>query len=243
MSFVIHLLGEALREIATFDGALWATVARTLWLAVASTAAAGVLAVPLGSWLGLRAAERRSGRCVLTVANIGFGLPPVVLGILLGLVLLPGAPLGSLGWLATLRGVWLAQVVLAVPLIVALTATAAQQPAPLIAQARALGAPAGARLILLAAELRPAIAGALLAAMLAGVGEVGAVIIVGGNVAGHTTTLASTIVLDLGAGDPVGATAHALLLAMLVAALTLAVRRVQRPLLGRATRPFPGRVR
>lgn len=228
MSFVLHMLGEALSQIFQGDPQLWSTIGRTLWLAFASTAVAAAIGVPLGVWIGMR--SRGPARGVRAVAaNVGLGLPPVVLGIFLGLLLLPGAPLGWLQWLVTLRGVWLAQLLLALPLIVALTAAAvAQGPASLVLQARALGASPRDQLLLTIAELRPAIIGAVLAAALAGIGEVGAVIIIGGNVEGHTNTLASTVVLDLSAGDAAGATAHALVLCVLVGALTWGVSRAQR---------------
>lgn len=228
MNFVLEMLRQAVERILDFDPRLWATIGRTLWLAFASTVAAALVAVPLGGWIGMRSRGPVGGPRAVA-ANIGLGLPPVVLGIFLGLLLLPGAPLGWLNWLVTLRGVWLAQLLLAIPLIVALTAgAAAQGPAQLVVQARALGASPRAQLGLLIAELQPAILAALLAAALAGIGEVGAVIIVGGNVPGHTNTLASTVVLDLSAGDVAGAVAHAIMLGMLVAVLTWALGRAQR---------------
>ncbi|MEH3053486.1 MAG: ABC transporter permease [Patulibacter minatonensis] len=229
MSFVLHVLGEALRLIVAFDPALWATVARTLLLALASTAAAGAIGIPLGAWIGLRARRGPGGLLRAIGANVGLGLPPVVLGIFLGLLLLPGAPLGWLQWLDTIQGVWLAQVLLAAPLVTALTVAAvAQGPAALLDQAQALGAGRRDRLALLLAEVRPALLAALLAAALAGIGEVGAVIIIGGNISGQTNTLASTIVLELSAGETEAATASTLLLCLLVALLTWGLGRARR---------------
>ncbi|MBO9532948.1 MAG: ABC transporter permease [Solirubrobacteraceae bacterium] len=228
MSFVLHMLGEALDRIASGDAELLATLGRTLWLAAASAFVAALVGIPLGARAGLRAHGPVGGfRAV--AANIGLGLPPVVLGIILGLLLLPGAPLGGLRWLTTMNGIWLAQVLLAAPLVAALTAAAvAQGPANLVLQARALGASPRDRLLLLLGEIRPALLAAVLAAALLGIGEVGAVIIIGGNVAGHTNTLASTVVLDLAASDTAGATAHALLLLGLVGILTWMHGRARR---------------
>lgn len=228
MRFVVHEFGEALHLLFEGDPSLWATVLRTVWLTIASTAVAGLIGVPLGAWIGMRSRGAAGGLRALG-ANVGLGLPPVVVGIVLGLLLAPGGLLGRLQWLVTLEGIWLAQVVLAAPLIAALTAAAAAQgPVAVVQQARALGADQRAQLALLLAELRPAILGALLAAALVGLGEVGAVIIIGGNVDGHTNTLASSVVLDLNASNPARAIADALVLGALIGALTWGAGRAQR---------------
>ena len=209
------MIGRALERIASGDDALVATAWRTLRLALESTALALAAGVPLGTWLGMGTGRgRRLGQ---VLANAGLGLPPVVLGVYLALLLLPGSPLGALNWTNTLAGIVLAQVLLALPIVVALTTAAvAQVPASLTDQARAFGASTLRRGVLAVREARVGVLAAVIAAFGSALAEVGAVVIVGGNIRGRTDTLASAVLLDLSAGDPAGATAHVLVLLGLV---------------------------
>jgi tungstate transport system permease protein len=229
--FLFALLSQALDRIFSGDAALLATTWRTLVLAFASTAIALALGLPLGLLLadvGRRSRRSRARRAGLVVANAGLGLPPVVLGIYLALALLPGAPLGGLRWTYTLEAIVLAQTLLALPLLVALTAAAVHAlPDGLLDQARAFGAPRVRLALLALREARVGVLAAVIAALGSAVAEVGAVVIVGGNIRGQTSTLASTVLLDLAAGDPAGATADVLVLVAVVLALGLALTLVQ----------------
>ncbi len=226
MHFLIEMLSQALHRIAHGDAAVLATTWRTLRLAVLSTAIALVLGLPLG--LLLADARTRGRRAARVVANAGLGLPPVVLGVYLALVLLPGAPLGGLAWTNTLAGIVLAQTLLALPLVVALTAAAVHGlPAGLLDQARAYGAGRVALALFALREARVGVLAAVIAALGSAVAEVGAVVIVGGNIRDQTNTLASTVLLDLSAGDPAGATADVLVLLAVVLALGLTLTLVQ----------------
>ena len=231
MEFVANMIAQALQRIAEGDAAVWSTAWRTIRLAVESTAFALALGLPAGVWLGeARTRPRRAG---MVVANAGLGLPPVVLGVFLALILLPSSLLGPLAWTSTLQGVILAQTLLALPIVVALTAAAvAQLPAGLLDQARAYGASGPRRALLALREARVGVLAATMAALGSALAEVGAVVIVGGNLRGQTDTLASAVLLDLSAGDPAGATAHVLVLVGLVllvgAVLTVVQQRVAR---------------
>ena len=174
------MIGRALERIASGDDALVATAWRTLRLALESTAIALAVGVPLGTWLGMGTGRgRRVGR---VLANAGLGLPPVVLGVYLALLLLPGSSLGALNWTNTLEGIVLAQVLLAVPIVIALTTAAvAQVPASLTDQARAFGASALRRGVLAVREARVGVIAAVIAALGSAVAEVGAIVIVGGE--------------------------------------------------------------
>jgi len=215
MEFLVNMLGQAVERIADGDGAIWSTTLRTLRFALESTLFALALGLPLGFWLGeARTRPRRAGT---VLANAGLGLPPVVLGVFLALLLLPTSPLGRLQWTSTLPAVILAQTLLALPIVVALTAAAvAQLPAGLLDQARAYGASGARRSLLALREARVGVLAAVIAAFGSALAEVGAVVIVGGNIRGRTDTLASAVLLDLSAGDPAGATAHVLVLLGLV---------------------------
>src|SRR5262249_34822717 len=161
------------------------------------------------------------------------GLPPVVVGLAVYLLLSRGGPLGFLGWLFTPEAMILAQAVIALPLVAGITlAAVAAVPPELSLQLRALGAsPRQAR----RAALREARAGvlvALAAALGRIISEVGAALMVGGNIQGQTRVLTTAIVLETGKGQ----FALALALAGWLLALALAVNVV---ILGLQGKPSP----
>ena len=147
-------------------------------------------------------------------------LPPVVVGLLLFLLLSRSGPLGSLGWLFTSRAMVLAQTLLALPFVVGITIASVEAvPTDLILQVRSLGAgPWQARWTVLR-EARGGLALAVATALGRSFSEVGAVLIVGGNVEGHTRVLTTAIVLETGKGE----FAFALVLGGVLLALALAV--------------------
>ena len=132
------------------------------------------------------------------VANAGLGLPPVVLGVYLAVAFYPASPLGRLELTNTMTAMIIAQALLALPIVVAITAAAvAGLPAGLLEQARAFGASRPRRGVLALREARVGVFAAIMAALLSALAEVGAVILVGGNIEGRTNTLASSVLLDL----------------------------------------------
>ena len=162
------------------------------------------------------------------MANAGLGLPPVVLGVFLALLLQPASPLGGLEWSSTIQAVFVAQVLLALPIVVALSASAiAGLPDGLLTQARAYGASWPARALLALCEAWVGVLVTVIAALGSAVAEIGAVVIVGGNIRQQTTTLASNVLLDLSAGDPVGATADIIVLLAVVLVLGGSLTLVQ----------------
>jgi tungstate transport system permease protein len=197
---------------------LWPIVWLSIRVAGAALVLSALLGVPVGAWLGL---ARFRGRGLLTaLIYTGMGLPPVVVGLVVYLLLSRSGPLAFLGWLFTPEGMVLAQTIIAFPLVTGITLSAvAAVPPELFQQVRSLGAsPAQARW----AVLREARAGALVA-LAAGFGriiaEVGAALMVGGNIQGHTRTLTTAIVLETSKG----AFAVALALAGWLLGLALAV--------------------
>lgn len=243
MRFVLEMLDQALGRIAGGDEQLLATTWRTLRFALLATVLALLAGVPLA--LLLTETRTRARRIGLVLANAGLGLPPVVLGVYLALVLLPGSPLGGLRWTSQPQAVVLAQALLALPVVVALCSSALLAlPGGLLDQARAFGASRWDRALLALREARVGIVAAVIATLGSALAEVGAVVIVGGNIRGSTNTLASTVLLDLSAGDPPGAVANTLVLLALIGTLALLLTLVQqrRPAgaggRGPATRPL-----
>ena len=159
-----------------------------------STLLALAAGLPLGLLLGL--ARFRGRGSALALVNAGMGLPPVIVGLVVALLLFRGAPLGGLNLLYTLNGVILAQAVLAFPIVAALTAAAVQSlPQGLIDQARAFGASRTAVAVLALREARVGVLAATIAAVGSAFAEVGAVVLVGGNIDGQTQTLASAVLV------------------------------------------------
>jgi tungstate transport system permease protein len=227
MEFLFQMVAQGFDRIVDGDAQVLGALGRTLLLAIVSTCLAVLAGLPLGVLLAdPRTRARRVG---LTIANAGLGLPPVVLGVWLALALLPGSILGGLAWPNTLQAVVLAQTLLAFPIVVALTAAAlARVPPGLTDQARAYGASRIQVALLGMREARVGITAMVITALGSAVAEVGAVVIVGGNDRGQTDTLASAVLLDIGAGDPARATAHALVLLAVVLVLATALTVVQR---------------
>ena len=236
MDFIWDGLQQAGDLLVHGDHDILVVVGTTLRVALFSTLFALVLGLPTGLALGLgRFRGRRAG---LALANAGMGLPPVVVGLVAALLLFRGAPLGGLDLLYTLNGVILAQTLLALPLVAALTAAAVQSlPAGLLEQARAFGASRTQVAALALREARVGVLAATIAAMGSAFAEVGAVVLVGGNIGGETQTLASAVLVRVSAGEYGRAIAlGAILLGLimvLAAILTLAQQHERRALLGR----------
>jgi tungstate transport system permease protein len=180
---------------------VWPVVLLTLQVSGTALAISTVIGVPAGAWLGL--ARRVPARGLLTtLVYTGMGLPPVVVGLVVYLLLSRSGPLGGLNWLFTPRAMVTAQVLLALPLTVGLTATAVQSVDPdLRVQLRALGATERQTAWALLREARAGVLVALVAAFGAIISEVGAVMLVGGNIAGQTRVLTTAIVLETRQGE------------------------------------------
>lgn len=190
MAFLWSELRQAVPLIYHGDRYIWSVTWVTIRVALYSTAAATVVGMPFALALGL---GRFRGRAVLqALANASMALPAVVVGVFVLVLLLPGGVFGSLRIEFTLRGVYVAQTVLALPYIVALVPAAIQGlPPGLLAQARMLGAGPIQLSALALREARIGVLAAVIASLGSAISEVGAVVIVGGNVQGLDQTLAS----------------------------------------------------
>ena len=195
MSFIGDVLGEAVRLLGDFGPELREVLWLTLAVAGAATLVGVVLGVPLGLWLGL---ERFPGRGVLlTLINAGMGVPPVLAGLLLLLILWAEGPLGSLEALFTPGAMIAAQAVLAIPIAAGLTAGAVRNlSVDAKTQLDALGLPFTTRASVAGLEAWPGVAAAVAAAFGRVVSEVGAVLVVGGNIKGETRVLTTAIVQE-----------------------------------------------
>jgi tungstate transport system permease protein len=195
MAYLWGLLKGAVPMIVHGEPYLWGLVWVTIKVAVVSTAAALVIGLPFGLALGL--GRFRGRRALQILANASLALPPVVVGVAVLLFILPQAAFGSLRIEFTLQAVYVAQTVLALPYIVALTPAAIEGLAPgLIDQARALGAGRRQLAVFALREAKIGVIAAVIAALGAAISEVGAVVIVGGNRVDESQTLASALLAN-----------------------------------------------
>ena len=195
MSYLWHQISSAVPLIVHGDPYLMSLLSVTLRLAAVSTTAAVIIGLPIGVALGL--GRFRGRRTLQLLANAGLALPPVVVGVVVLIFILPQGPLGPLRIEFTLRAMYVAQTILALPYVIALTAAAIQGlGGGVINQARALGASRIQLARLALHEAKIGVIAAIIAALAATISEVGAVIIVGGNFQGRTESLASALLAE-----------------------------------------------
>jgi len=192
----------------------------SLELSGLATLAALALGVPLGTLLAFR---RFPGRgLIVALTNTGMGLPPVVVGLFVSIVLWRSGPLGFLELLYTPGAIVLAQLIIAFPVITGLTMAALQQIDPkLLLQLKSLGASRVQLIAVLLWEARLPMLAAVIAGFGAVISEVGAVMMVGGNILGHTRVLTTATVLETRKGNFEVAIALGIILLALTFLITL----------------------
>lgn len=184
------------------------------------------LGVPLGALLGLYGFRGR--KFAFALVNTGMGLPPVLVGLVVALLLFRGGPLGFLDWMYTTEGMVLAQCIIALPIIVGLTAAGLAQLEPrLVVQLRALGATERQVVALALREARQSVLAAIMAGFGGALSEVGAVMMVGGNIRHQTRVLTGAIVQHTRMGEFGAAVLLGLVLLGLAFAINLYFTLVQ----------------
>lgn len=190
----------AARLLAAFDPELVGIVALSLRVSLSAVALSALLALPIGAAVALLRFPGRNAAVV--ILNALMGLPPVVVGLTVYLLLSRAGPLGELGLLFTPEAMIVAQAILVTPLIAALTRQAVDDLATEYGDTLpALGAGRMRMALTLLWEGRISLLTAILAGFGRAVAEVGAVIIVGGNIAGHTRVMTTAIALETSKGN------------------------------------------
>ncbi|MBI2493726.1 MAG: ABC transporter permease [Candidatus Rokubacteria bacterium] len=219
-------LRQAFALVTGGDPEVWAILRLSLQVSGSATLIALGLGIPAGAALAL---ARFPGRAlVVSLVNTGMGLPPVVVGLFVTLFLWRSGPLGGWEILYTPAAIVLAQAVIAAPIVTGITLAAVQQvPEKFRLQLLALGA---SRAQMVRVTLREARL-PMLAAVMAGFGgvisEIGASLMVGGNIKGSTRTLTTAMVLETGKGNFEVAIALSLLLLALVFLVNWALTALQ----------------
>jgi len=200
----MDLIWEGLRKALELLLTLDPEVLRITWLSLQVSGAATLVSLAIGLTVAVAVAlnEFPGKRLVIALLNTGMGLPPVVVGLFVTVLLWRNGPLGSLGILYTPSAMILAQAIIASPIIAGISLAALQHlPSGLRLQILALGASRPQMVWLLLKEARLP----LLAAVMAGFGgvisEVGASIMVGGNIKGQTRVLTTATVMETGKGN------------------------------------------
>ncbi len=221
MDLIRQGLVDALRLLAARDPATLRVAGLSLAVSGLATLLAALAGVPLGAALALR---RFPGRGLLTgLVNTGMGLPPVVVGLGVSILLWRSGPLGALALLYTPAAMVLAQVVVAAPLAAGLTRAALGLVDPdLVGALRVDGAGEGRVGWELLRAARPQVLVAVAAAFGRAISEVGASLMVGGNILNQTRILTTAIVLETGRGE----FARAIALGLILLALAFLVNVV-----------------
>lgn len=200
MNDIVEGLLHALRLIVTLDGDLVEITLRSLRVTLTATAIASLIALPLGALLAVR--RFRFRRATIAILNALMGLPPVVVGLIVYILFSRSGPFGVLGLLFTPTAMIIAQVIIIVPLI---TSIAHQALRDIWAEYHdlliSLGASGRQRVATLIWDGRRSLITAGLAGFGRGIGEVGAIMVVGGNIDHVTRVLTTAIALETGRGD------------------------------------------
>ncbi|MCW5219858.1 ABC transporter permease subunit [Verminephrobacter aporrectodeae subsp. tuberculatae] len=227
MSTFTESARTALQLALSLDPVLWSIVRRSLSVSASACLLACGLGLALGAWLGV---ARFAGRgAALALLNTLLAVPSVVVGLVVYLLLSRSGPLGALGWLFSFQAMVLAQTILVLPVVTALTRQVVEDAERAHGeQLRSMGAGAALRSLLLAWDERYALLTVLLAAFGRAISEVGAVMIVGGNIDGFTRVMTTAIALETSKGDLPLALALGLILLAVVLALNVLIAALRR---------------
>ena len=209
---------HALWLLLSGDPEVWRITFLSLQISLTATVISLLLGIPLGTYLAL--AEFPGRRLALSLVNTGMSLPPVIVGLFVTIFLWRSGPLGFLRLLYTPTAMIIAQVVIAAPIVTGLTVAAIQQLNPkLRLQILALGASRTQLVWLLLREARLPLLAAIMAGFGGVISEIGASMMVGGNILGHTRVLTTATVMETGKGNFDVAIALSVILLLLIFAI------------------------
>lgn len=226
MDVIWDALRDAVDLLFSGDGETFEIIALSLRISLTATAIAFALGLPLGMLLAFGRFPGR--RLALAAVHTGMGMPPVVVGLVVTVALWRSGPLGGLELLYTPSAMIVAQAAIGTPLVAGISAAALQQVDPdFRVQMQALGASRLRSLWAVAVEARLPLLAAVMAGFGAAVSEVGAAMMVGGNIAGETRVLTTAAVLETSKGNLARAVALGLILLLLAFAVNLVLTLAQ----------------
>ena len=217
---------QAFYLIISLDPALYEVIWFSIYVSGVSLAYSTVVGIPLGAFLGL--VRFRGRRLIMALLYTGMGFPPVVVGLFVYLMLSRSGPVGGLGWLFTPRAIITAQMIIAFPLVAGFTMAAVMGVDPnLRRQLISLGATQWQATLAILTEARVGVIVSIIAGFGSVISEVGAVMLVGGNIEGKTRTLTTAVVLETRKGNFDLAIALGAILLLLSFLVNLAIMRSQ----------------
>jgi tungstate transport system permease protein len=227
MNTLTESASTALNLLTSNDPTLWTIAGRSLGVSATASLFGCVAGIALGSYLGV---SKFAGRTVvLSLLNTCLALPSVVVGLMIYLLLSRTGPLGFLGWLFSFKAMVLAQMVLVIPVAAALSRQVVEDAESAHGeQWRSLGADNLVRCLILAWNERMALLTVVVACFGRAISEVGAVMIVGGNIDGFTRVMTTAIALETSKGDLPLALALGLVLLVIVGCLNVLLALVRR---------------
>ena len=209
-----------------FDSEIIQITSLSLQVSAIATIISLLIGLPFGTWLAL--GDFRGRSFILSIINTGMALPPVVVGLVVAIMLWRSGPLGGLQLIYTPVAIIIAQTVIAAPVVTGLTAAALEALDPrLRQQLLGLGASRGQMVWHLWREARLPLLAALMAGFGSVISEVGASMMVGGNIRGQTRVLTTAIVLETSKGEFGSALALSTLLLVLTYLINLALTWIQ----------------
>ncbi len=217
---------QAIQMILSGDATLYEIIWLSLRVSGSALLISTLVGVPIGAGLGLSRVRARG--LITALLYTGMGLPPVVVGLFVYLMLSRSGPFGTIGWLFSPGAMVVAEVIIAFPLVTGLTMTAVQGVDPALrVQVRSLGATRLQEMWAVLREARIGVVAAIVAAFGGVISEVGAVMLVGGNIEGKTRVLTTAIVLNTRTGDFILALALGVILLSLAFVANVAMLRLQ----------------
>lgn len=226
MSFIVEGFIKGINLILNLKPDVTEIVILTLEVALASVLLSLLFGIPFGLWLSITSSRIKG--FVLTLVNTGMGAPPVVVGLLTFLFISREGPLGDLNLIYTPQAIVIAETLLGIPVVAGLTYSAVSQVQGEVAlQAMGLGASKLQVIYILAREARLGTLAALMAAFGAVISEVGAAMMVGGNIKGQTRVLTTAIVTETRTGKFDLAIALGLILFLITLAVNMALTYLQ----------------
>ncbi len=226
MGLVLEGIAQAFGLLLAGDPEVWSITLLSLRISGTATFLSLVVGIPLGTVLALARFPARS--LVISVVNTGMGLPPVVVGLFVTILLWRSGPLGALELLYTPTAIVIAQLVIAAPIVTGLTLAAVQQvPEKFRLQIVALGASRTQMVWVVLKEARLPMLAAVMAGFGGVISEVGASMMVGGNIKGSTRVLTTATVLETGKGNFDVAIALSVILLLLTFLVNWALTAIQ----------------
>jgi tungstate transport system permease protein len=226
MDLIAEGIRKAVQLLVTLDREVLRITLLSLAISGSATAVSLVLGISIGTGVALGSFPGK--KVVVSLVNTGMGLPPVVVGLFVSIFLWRNGPLGFLGLLYTPAAMVVAQAIIATPIVMGITISAMQSlPPALRLQIRALGATRPQMVWMLMKEARLPLMAGVMAGFGGVISEVGASIMVGGNIRGYTRVLTTATVMETGRGNFDVAIALSVVLLLLSLGVNYALTHIQ----------------